>query len=107
MTIETDYKGSTLELSLPVGFMDWYQAKEQEWPDGWRLPTRIELMGLFDEAIEADHHFRNNADTWSTTSYHIATTRAWCVDFYSGVCYAYAKNIACKIRLVREVRNET
>ena len=104
MKVETDYTGTLLELSEPVGKMPWGEAIQQEWPDSWRMPTRGELVNLFDEATNSGHEFSDLSLVWSATSYALDPTDAWNVYFGNGNSNPYVKTNRYAIRLVREVR---
>ena len=103
MNIETDYKSFALELSCPVGRMAWDKAMQQEWPDSWRMPTRGELVNLFDEATSSGHKFSDTSIVWSASSYALVPTYAWPVYFHNGSSYANGKTNTGVVRLVREV----
>ena len=104
MNIETDYKSFALELSCPVGRMAWDKAMQQEWPDRWRMPTRVELVGLFDEATNSGHKFTDTSGVWSSSSYAPAPAVAWVVGFDLGYSGADVKTDGYAVRLIRGVR---
>ena len=103
MNIETDYKSFALELSCPVGRMAWDKAMQQEWPDGWRMPTRAELVTVFDEATSSGHDFADTSIVCSASSYTPAPTYAWVVYFGDGASASFDKADWLTVRLVREV----
>ena len=104
MKIKTDFNGSTLELSHPVAEMNWEEAMTTEWTDGWRLPTRAELITLYHEAEDAGHSFRDTSIVWTASSYALVPTYAWPVYFHNGSSYANGKTNTGVVRLVREVQ---
>jgi len=90
-----------LELSYPVGEMSWDKAMSTEWADGWRMPTRLELLGLFHEAEDREHIFNDGAVVWSASSYASGSTVAWYVSFSNGGSFTGYKSKASGVRLVR------
>jgi hypothetical protein len=104
MNIETDFTSSTLELSHPVGDMKWEEAMSTEWPDGWKVPVRGDLIKVYDEAMNSRRRFPDRSNVWSSSSCAKDTTFAWNVNFYNGHSYAGNKTNVYSIRLVREVR---
>jgi hypothetical protein len=100
-SIEVDFIGTDLELSRPAGEMSWDDAVSTEWSDGWRMPTRAELIALFHEAEEAGHIFDDKSVVWSSSQYAPDPTNAWHVYFVNGYSYAVYKAVALGIRLVR------
>jgi len=101
MKPKTDFTGKKLELSYPVGEMSWDKAMSTEWADGWRMPTRLELLGLFHEAEEHGHTFDDKLNVWTASPYAIVPTSAWDVDFDVGFSFAYSKTATNMVRLVR------
>jgi hypothetical protein len=104
MNIETDFTSSTLELSHPVGEMTWEQAMSTEWPDGWKVTSRWELIKVYDEAVGLGHKFSDRSVVWSASSYVPGPTAAWIVYFYNGYSNANGKRNRYAVRLVREVK---
>jgi hypothetical protein len=104
MNIETDFTSSTLEISRPVGEMTWEQAMSTEWPDGWRMPHRWELVKVYDEAVGLGHKFSDRTLVWSASSCSHDLTSAWGIAFKDGHTYATSKRNRYTVRLVREVR---
>jgi hypothetical protein len=78
--------------------MNWYEAKESE-KDGWRLPTRIELLNAFDDGIEG---FQVEF-YWSSSDYIKDTSYAWLVNFNYGGMDNDDKVCNYYVRLCREV----
>jgi len=101
MKINTDFIGSTLELSHPAGEMTWKEALNTKWSDGWRMPTRAELIALFHEAEDREHIFNDGAVVWSASSYASGSTVAWYVSFSNGGSFTGYKSKASGVRLVR------
>jgi len=104
MNIEADYIGTSLELSKPICAMGWNEATERAWPDGWRMPTRAELVTLYDEATDSGYDFSDMSVVWSASSYAPDPTDAWHVYFDDGYSYADDKTLGYAVRLVREVK---
>jgi hypothetical protein len=104
MNITPDFIGKNLELSPPMGEMMWEQAMAMDWPDGWRVPTRAELVTVYDEATECGHKFSNHSDVWSSSSHAPAHTGAWLVYFGVGYSVTGSKFLSHIVRLVKEVR---
>jgi len=104
MIIKTNYIGKYLELSEPVGRMKWNNAMGRSYPDGWRVPTRAELVTVFDEATDSGYVFDDMSVVWSSTSYALDPTDAWNVYFCNGNSNPYVKTNRYAIRLVREVK---
>jgi len=104
MKVESDYIGTLLELSKPVCEMKWAEAIQQDWADGWRMPTRAELVTLFDEAASSGHKFADTSIVWSSSSCAPGPTYAWYVYFGDGASYADSKTVGFAVRLVREVK---
>ena len=107
MKIETEYIGALLEISKPVGKLVWDEAMSRVWTDGWRMPTRGELVTLFDEATSSAHDFADTSIVWSASSYTADPTYAWVVYFDGGDSGANHKSIGYAVRLVREAGDET
>ena len=103
MKVESDYIGMSFELSKPVVKMAWGDAIQQEWPDGWRMPTRAELVTVFDEATSSGHDFADTSIVCSASSYTPAPTYAWVVYFGDGASASFDKADWLTVRLVREV----
>lgn len=76
--------------------MNWYEAKALE-KDGWRLPTRAELVDSYDNKMEG---FQSSG-YWSSSTYILDTDYAWGVS-YGSVSYYY-KTYNGYVRLCREV----
>ncbi len=77
-------------------------------PEGWRLPTVQELLGLVDHdciapAIDTEA-FPDTPPTsfWSATSYVGSSSLAWYVYFYSGSSDYVESTYSNYVRLVRD-----
>jgi hypothetical protein len=78
--------------------LTWYEGKELE-TDGWRLPTRAELVYAYDnQAVGFKPTYY-----WSSTTYTQDTSLAWSVGFYSGFEYNLGKIHTNYVRLCREI----
>jgi hypothetical protein len=78
--------------------MSWDEAKELE-KNGWRLPTRAELVDAYDNQIEgflSDYY-------WSSSTYTQNTGTAWYVGFSYGFVDFSNKTYYYYVRLCREV----
>jgi len=104
MKIETDYVGVSLELSRPIGARSWNEAISASYPNGWRMPTRAELVAVFDEATDSGYVFNDMSVVWSASSYVPDPTYAWVVYFDGGDSGANNKSICYAVRLIREVK---
>lgn len=67
--------------------------------DGWRLPTRAELVELFDSG-EFDPRMRDK-HFWSSTLYAFGPSAAWVIDFDDGGTYDADTTHSGYVRLVR------
>ena len=84
--------------------MTWHNAVEyaKSLGDGWRLPTRAELIDAYDNKIE-DFDF---SYYWSSSTYAQNTNNAWYVNFNNGnVNYNAKTNYDC-VRCVRDVKGK-
>ena len=68
--------------------------------DGWRLPTRSELLQAYDNKVQG---FEPD-DYWSSSTYAQNTNGAWYVDFDDGGVYYSGKASHRYVRCVREIR---
>ena len=86
----------------PVKRMTWHEAVDyaESLGDGWRLPTRSELINAYDSDVIG---FKKNS-YWSSSMYAQATNNAWYVGFYSGNVYNNDKTYNNYVRCVREVK---
>ena len=102
MTINPEYTLDGLEYSfyLPNKY-DWYglEARCFLFEDGWRVPTRCELINLFDSTPES----RDNYLLWSCLADGCENTDAWFVHFYFGYSLSSDRAYHYHVRLVRDV----
>ncbi len=82
--------------------MTWYEAIEyaKSLGDGWRLPTRGELIDAYDSGVRGfmkDYY-------WSSNTYAQNTSTAWYIIFDVGVVIYDAKTHNNYVRCVREER---
>jgi formylglycine-generating enzyme required for sulfatase activity len=94
-----------LQWSKTFDRMDWYDAMkfceelDFEGHGDWRLPTRAELIALYD----SDENPHETADLyWSSADNTDNTDNAWLVDFSDGNVYNDAKTLTLYVRAVRE-----
>ena len=82
-----------------LGNMNWEDAKEAcaDLGIGWRLPTRLELLLMYNNQDELGGFANNNY--WSSTEY--ANTNAWNQNFTNGYQNANYKNLNYYVRAVR------
>ena len=84
-----------------LGKMDWEDAKKAcaDLGDGWRLPTRLELLLMYNNQDElggfADNYY------WSSTEYN-DDGYAWKQDFDDGLQYNSSKSFKYNVRAVRD-----
>jgi hypothetical protein len=80
--------------------MNWKDAKKwcAEQGDGWRLPTRVELVQAFDEGMLTgdDRWF------WSSTEDYNNAAYAWIVYLVTGYTSNYTKTTSYYVRCVQE-----
>jgi len=91
-----------LEWSEDLGLMDWFQATKKCKKLGGRLPTRMELMDLYDNHGEECKNFA--LCYWSSTEN--SHTYAWYQNFATGNLDLYNKNRSYYIRCVRAAVSE-
>jgi len=72
-----------------------------ELPDGWRVPTRAELLALHDSG-EFPEDMRGKR-FWSSTPYQPDPTLACVVNFINGSTNAYGATNTFYVRLVRSI----
>lgn len=91
-----------LEWSEDLGDeMDWYDAMKKCEELGGRLPTRVELVDLYDNHKEECKNFGTSC-YWSSSEY--SATFAWYVYFSTGFTFTNDKSYSYSVRAVREVR---
>ena len=67
--------------------------------EGWRMPTRVELVALFDSGDFPE--FMRYKYFWSSTPYARLPSVAWVVYFTDGYTGAHGSTHAYYVRLVR------
>jgi hypothetical protein len=91
--IITDSKTGLQWASAPESDTNWFQAKD--YASGlklggfsdWRLPTRMEVQGLYNNGI--DPTILNVSDKWVWTSEIKEPSFAWYINFHNGIALAY------------------
>ncbi len=86
-----------------LGKMKWNEAKKTcaDLGDGWRLPTRLELLLMYNNQDELGG-FANNY-YWSSTEFD--NVRSWIQYFFNGFQSTYNKNNYTYVRAVRDIKN--
>ena len=86
-----------------LGKMKWNEAKKAcaDLGDGWRLPTRLELLLMYNNQDELGG-FANNY-YWSSTEFD--NVRSWIQYFFNGFQSTYNKNNYTYVRAVRDIKN--
>lgn len=86
----------------PEESMTWFEAVEyaKSLGEGWRLPTRSELIDACDNKIEGFEAIYY----WSSSTYAQSTNFAWLVDFSFGPVYSNGKTNYNYVRCVREIK---
>ncbi len=94
-----------LEWSENLGQMDWFEAKKKCESLGGRLPTRIELLDLYDshydECKKLDDGF-----FWSATELSFNTSYAWSVHLHYGSTNFNLKSYSYDVRCVRRAKGD-
>lgn len=92
------------QTNPPDKYMTWHEAVDyaKSLGDGWRLPTRSELVNAYDSDVIG---FKKNP-YWSSCTYAQASGVAWYVDFSYGNAFYYSKTSGGYVRCVREVKGE-
>jgi len=90
-----------LEWSECLGEMNWYDAIKKCEELGGRLPTRVELLDLYDNHSDEWKDFVA-AYYWSSTEYN--ATSAWGQSFSTGSVYNYYKTYLYYVRCVRSCK---
>lgn len=91
-------------LNEDLGEMNWEEATGKCKELGGRLPTRTELVDLFDNHYEEMiDMLGDTANTffWSSTTYSTDTHYSWIVTLYYGTTYYITKTTTYKVRCVR------
>ena len=68
------------------------------------MPTRLELISLYDEATNSGYEFGDESLVWTASPFIQDTAQAWYVYFGNGSSNAGYKFGDNAIRLVREVK---
>lgn len=76
------------------------QSQTEPTPIGWRVPTRTELLELFDSGDYPDEMIGKGF--WSSTPYKPVPTYAWYVNFDYGGTFADNATYSLYVRLVRD-----
>lgn len=92
-----------LEWSENLGEMSWGKAVAKCKKLGGRLPTRVELIDLFDNHYEEmkklpDYNF--GSTFWSSTENYSDAANAWRVYLTDGNTYTVAKTLSYYVRCV-------
>jgi formylglycine-generating enzyme required for sulfatase activity len=96
-------KIGNLEWSGELGEMDWHKAKKECKKLGGRLPTRVELIDLFENHEKERKKLIKDLPSnsfWSLTE--TSAANAWAVDLGYGSTYGCAKTTPYQVRCVRE-----
>ena len=91
-----------LEWSEDLGEMKWYDAKKACEKAGGRLPTRLELLDLFDNHSDACKELIEDLPSnsfWSATEH--SGSNAWLVNLSFGYTDSNGKTDAFRVRCVR------
>jgi hypothetical protein len=95
-----------LEWSECLGEMDWNTAVKKCEELGGRLPTRVELVELFDNHYEELQLLNSPGyDFWSSTEHCSTPANAWIVSLHSGYTLNYTKVTGNYVRCVRQIIN--
>lgn len=94
-----------LEWSENLGQMDWFEAKKKCESLGGRLPTRIELLDLYDNHYDECKNL-DNGYFWSATEHSDLTSTAWYVNLYYGTTLTDNKSNSYDVRCVRRAKGD-
>jgi hypothetical protein len=88
----------------PQEYMTWYEAVDyaESLGDGWRLPTRGELIDAYDSSVIG---FMSGV-YWSSSTYAHDNNNAWYVFLYNGVVDYSDTTNNYYVRCVREVKGK-
>jgi hypothetical protein len=101
MEIKPEFTVNDLEYSKPLAVTYTWNELEAinfKFKGGWRVPSRGELIELFDNNQE----LREEVNIWSSSPY-ANDSDAWFVDFNYGVSDYFCRNNTCNVILVREI----
>ena len=97
--------GNRVEVaSSDLGSLDWISAKNQcaTLGNGWRLPTKEELIVVYNEL-----HKNGKGDfsaNWYWSSSELAGNKAWSVNFANGiVSNGNSQSLNAQVRAVRDL----
>lgn len=78
--------------------LTWEEAKEwcEQQGDGWRMPTRIELLQAYEDNVGG---FQAFGDYWSSTEFNALS--AWSVRFTNGSAGSLYKTYTYYVRCVK------
>lgn len=99
-------KIGNLEWSNDLGEMTWYDAKKKCQKIGGRLPTRVELIDLYDnhpKECQKLVKYQLSSLFWSSTELSVNTSYAWNVALHNGNTYLNTKSTCYDVRCVRDV----
>ena len=84
------------------GKMTWHEAMEyaESLGDGWRLPTRVELLQLY-QLRDYIGGFASDDTYWSSSQASI--TSAWRQSFSNGDQASIGKDVSKGVRVVRDI----
>jgi len=97
-------KIGNLEWSEPIGLMTWRKACKKCKEMGGRLPTRIELIDLYDNHQEEIKDWETGGYFWSATTRSNGTHAAWLVNLPNGYTTYAAKTHEYDSRCVRDIK---
>lgn len=102
-------KSSNPIMEIPYQKLEWGKTcdKELSWEDakkwceeqgeGWRLPTRIELLEAYEQKIDGF----TTSFYWSSTEYN--SSLAWLQGFYDGIQSDVYKSNGLFVRCIRSI----
>jgi len=104
MEIESEFILNGLEYSYILHKKyTWNELKERDFKfDSWRVPTRTELINLFDCIKES----RDGSYIWSSSDCSDRNGDAWLVFFNLNVSGLHMRSGYCNVRLVRRMYSE-
>ena len=100
---EIEIDGGTLQVAkedFPLE-MNWDNAMKacEELGNGWRLPTKEELVAMHEQLHKQGKGNFQHAYYWSSSKYGLFN--AWCVNFGDCTWGASGRNISYRVRAVR------